>query len=71
MSTSPRKKKGTVGGAPDYKSNPTSMSLTVYDFQGDPIPPRVEGLFDQFSEMTEAWIKANGFTSLVISIDRG
>jgi len=53
---------------PDYKSNPTSVSITIYDIQGDPISPSVERMLSQFAEV---WIKENGFNSLAISVNRG
>jgi hypothetical protein len=62
-----RKGRGEVR-PPDYKSKPTSVSITIYDIQGDPISPRIETFLSQFAEV---WIKENGFDTLAISVNRG
>jgi hypothetical protein len=61
-----RKKKDV--SLPKYRSNPSAISVTIYDLQGDPISEKVERALVQYAE---AYVRDYGANSLAISVNRG
>lgn len=62
----PRKRK--ITSVPEYKAKPTSLSVTVYDLQGDPLS--VE-LATRIEQTVQAIVAESGLGSIAINVARG
>lgn len=61
-------RKRKITSVPEYKSNPSSLSVTVYDLQGDPLSTDLAARIEQ---TVQALVSESGVQSLAINVARG